>query len=123
MKFSRIFRETARFWPSSIDISDGELREGGGGYFPKLSKHCANAEDYAAHWSDWHQVMVWAIFCGLHRKAVHSFKAGEKTIRRDEIDKAYVEFKFSESIFSNEPSYPRQFRKSYVNDLSMVKSA
>jgi hypothetical protein len=123
MKFSRVFRESARFWPATIDISDGELREGGGGYFPILSKACTNAEDYALSWSEWHQVMVWAIFCGLHKQAVQAFGTGQKIIHRDEMDKSYVEFKFSESIFAIHPSYPRQIRRAYVNDLPQLQSA
>lgn len=121
MKFSRLFREASRFWPATIDISDGDLREAGGGYFPDLSRANAIAEEHASHWSEWHQVMVWAIFCGLHRQAIRAFGAGVKTISRNEIDQSYVESKFSESIFAVHPSYPRQIRRAYVNDLPVGK--
>lgn len=122
MKFTKIFAEALRCWPHEIDISDGELREGGGGYFPTLSKVWDIAEKDALHLSDFRQIMIWAIFCGLHKKAVVDFESGDQLISKADIDLVYVERKFSESAL-NGGRYYKQVRNLYVNNLRPVRTA
>ncbi|MCG9024857.1 hypothetical protein LH462_01545 [Laribacter hongkongensis] len=123
MKFSKAYRESLRFWPTVIDISDGQLQEGDKGYFPLLSKCWDIAESHADTWSEWHKLMVWAIFCGLHKTAINSFRLGAKKINKHKIDKSYVEYKFSESLFYiQQSSYPRQMKRAYINDLRSKKT-
>jgi hypothetical protein len=116
MKFTKIFAKALRCWPHEIDISDGELREGSGGIFPTLSRVWDVAEKDSKHLSEFHQTMVWAIFCGLHKKAVNDLKAGGKVVRKVHLDLVYVEHKFSESAL-NGGRYYKQVRNLYVNDL------
>lgn len=117
MKFSRIFKETRLLWPSEIEISDGELHPDNGGYFLQLSKVWDQAEERAESWNDWHQLMVWCIFCGLHKLARESLEKNEDSINIQNIDKRYVQRKFKENLFSKGSGYGRQMRRAYVNDL------
>lgn len=106
------------FWPKVIDISDGELRNDGGGYFPILSQAWNKAEASTDKWSEWHQLMVWALFCGYHKLACESLSNNQTKILFSDIDKKYVEQKLSESLFATtEPNYPRQMRRAYKNDI------
>jgi|SRR5690606_26359044 len=117
MKFSRVFKETKLLWPKEIFVGDGELRDGGGGYFPTLSKKWDEAEARAEKWSEWHQLMVWSIFGGYHRLACEALAKGAETVHFDQISKRYVEKKFRDNLFSNSAGYGRQMRRAYVNDL------
>jgi hypothetical protein len=93
------------------------LTEGNGGFFPTLSAVWDKAEDHSATWSDWHKIMVWAVFCGLHKQAIESLQSGDARIYKSKIDKVYVEKRFSESLYVLNPSYPSWMRKPYKNDL------
>ena len=118
MKFSRIFKETMLFWPSKINISDGKILESNKASFPALNNAWESAEVHAEIWSEWHQLMVWAIYGGLHRLAKEELGKGESIISKKDIDIRYVEKKFSDNLFTNiEPGYPRQMRRAYINDL------
>jgi len=118
MKFSRIFKETKLFWPSTIEISDGEQRDDGSAIFPCLVHAWEKAEISAEKWSELHQLMVWAIYGGLHRLAKNEYANGASKIEKSNIDVKYVENKFSENLFTKiEPMYPKQYRNIYKNDL------
>ena len=78
MKFSRIYRESIKFWPAIIDVSDGVLTDNGGAYFPLLSAHWDVAEKASDCWSEWHKLMSLAIFNGLHKMATDSLETGVK---------------------------------------------
>ena len=117
MKFSRIFKETKLIWPREIFIGDGELSENGRGLFPTLSREWDEAEVRSEKWSDWHQLMVWCIFCGYHKLACKTLKEGGNTVNFTNIDKFYVERRFRENLFSNTAGYGRQMRRAYINDI------
>jgi hypothetical protein len=118
MKFSRIYKQTKLLWKSDISIVGGKLLESNGGFFPELNKAWDEAELRAELWSEWHQLMVWAIYCALHKLACESLSIGKETIKLADVDVGYVEWKFSESLFSNtRPTYPRQMRRAYKNDI------
>ncbi|WP_196159278.1 hypothetical protein [Reinekea sp. G2M2-21] len=117
MKFSRVFKETRLLWQREIEISDGKILSGNGGTFPQLNIAWAQAEERATSLSEWHQLMVWAIFCGLHKLARESFARHEVHIGIQQIDKRYVQSKFRGNLFSNGCGYGRQMRRAYVNDL------
>jgi len=117
MKFKRVLREALRFWPSWIPISDGKLMTGGGGLFPQLSGLLDVAEAHAEAWSEAHQLMVWAVFCALHKDAVTSFKAGQGWIAKSDLDMRYLRQKYEESLFANGSHYPRQMLRAYRREL------
>jgi len=118
MKFSRLFKEGILFWPCEIDISDGELIGDEGGYFPLFNKASDEADKRAESINDWHEVMSWAISCGLHKLACEKLKKNDKSpIIISEIDRIYVQSKFSESLFGEHSDWPKQIRRQYVNDL------
>jgi hypothetical protein len=113
MNFSRALNESLRFWPESIDISDGTITNDGGN-FPQLSAVWCEAEEMGTRWSEWHQLSIWAIFCGLHRMARVNFKEGNFTLEKRALDRAYLETKFAESLLNNAARFPRNMRRSYL---------
>ena len=117
MKFKRVLREALRFWPSRIAISDGKLVAGGGGLFPQLSGQLEVAQAHAQAWSEAHQLMVWALFCALHKDAVTSFKAGRGGITKSDLDMRYLRQKYQESLFASGSHYPRQMLRAYRREL------
>ena len=114
MKFTRAYREALRFFPSEIDVSDGQWTELGGAYFLNLSKIWDHAERMADNWSLWHQLLVWAIFGAFHDQAKEALSNYEDTIYKADINKRVVEEVFSENLLSNELKYPRQMRREYL---------
>ena len=116
MKFSRIFKETKLIWASKINVADGKLSKEGG-YFPQLSFEWDLAEKRASSLNEFNELMVWAIFCGLHKLAIETLKSGGNEISIKKIDRRYVEYKFFESLKNSE----RALRNSYVNDLKSYK--
>lgn len=118
MKFKRVLRESLRFWPGQVQISDGKLQAGGGGYFPTLSRAWDAAEKYADAWSEAHQLMVWAIFCALHERAVASLPEGHTLIAKSDIDFRYLRQRYEESLFAVGSGYPRRMRREYVRELA-----
>jgi hypothetical protein len=114
MKFKRVLREALRFWPSRIAISDGKLVAGGGGLFPQLSGQLEVAQAHAQAWSEAHQLMVWALFCALHKDAVTSFKAGRGWIAKSDLDMRYLRQKYQESLFASGSHYPRQMLRVHI---------
>ena len=116
MKFTELYKMNLKYWPSEIDISDAHLQEGDGCYFPKLSRVWDQVENNKL--APLQNLMVWAVFCGLHKMAMSTLKYGDATsIKISEIDLIYVESKFSESLFSPDGEYEEQMRLSYVNDI------
>lgn len=113
MKFSRILRESYRFWPSEINIADAKL-QGSGGLFPTLSRAWSYAEACAENWSEEHRFMVWALFCALHEKSLELAVDGKKILDKYSIDQSYLEQKYAESILAS--WVPRHIRRSYIRD-------
>ncbi|CAM4419945.1 hypothetical protein [Pseudoalteromonas ostreae] len=114
MKFSRIFKETKLIWASKINIADGTLSETGD-YFPQLSSEWDLAQERVTSLNEFNDLMVWAIFCGLHKLAIETLKAGGTEIYIKNINRGYVEFKFSESL----KNYEKRLRNSYINDIEL----
>jgi len=67
--FKKIYSEAIKYWPNKIDISDVELTGNDGAYFKTLSETWSIIEDKTEPESEFIQLMVWAIFCGIHKKA------------------------------------------------------
>ena len=119
MKFSRLFKESRLFWPSEIIISDGELRKGGGGFFPTLNRVWDEVEEVQSKINEWHNIMSWAMFCGFHKAACQRLQDGDLSpVKYSEIDRRYIESKMSENLKVVYPSYPKYMRSQYVNDVA-----
>lgn len=117
MKFSRLLRESQLFWPSSINISDGELKGSDGGYFPTLSKEWNLAEERQQKINEWHDIMSWPIFCGFHKLACEKLKRNDIPLMYfNEIDFDYVESKLLESLNATYPSWSKYMRIQYRNN-------
>ncbi|MEL0633997.1 hypothetical protein V6237_14530 [Pseudoalteromonas carrageenovora] len=114
MKFSRIFKETKLIWASKINITGGTLSENGG-YFAQLSAEWDLAEERASSLNQFNELMVWAIFCGLHKLAIETLKLGGNEVSIKNVDRFYVQYKFAESL----KNYERALKNSYVNDLEL----
>ena len=123
MKFSRLFKESTLFWPAEIAISDGQLRSDGGGYFPTLNAVWAKVEEAQSQINDWHDLMSWAMFCGFHKAACEHLKNGDLTpVKIAEVSRTYVESIICESLMSVYPSWPKQMRSQYRNNLKSKRS-
>lgn len=118
MKFSRLFKESQLFWPAEIPIDDGYFQGDDGGFFPTLSAVWDKSEKLQSQINEWHGLMSWAIFCGLHKAACEHLKNGDLSpVRLVEIDRVYVESKISEAFKSVYPSWSKQMKTQYVNDV------
>jgi len=68
MKFNDLYQKTIKYYPTDIDISDGEFIEETNGFrFDNLSNAWDLAEPYAEN--EWEELLIWIIFRALHRKA------------------------------------------------------
>lgn len=119
MKFTRLFKESKLFWPAEISISDGQLRSEGRGLFPTLNAAWNKAEGSQSKVNEWHELMSWAIFCGFHKAACEHLKNKDfSPVKFSELDRNYIESKLSESLKSVYPSWPKQMRSQYINNVN-----
>ncbi len=116
MTFKEVYNLTIKYYPSEIDISDGKMVEKGGGNFKKLSELWDEAELKTEKESDFIKLMVWAIYCGYHKKAIDNFMNGKKTVSLNEIDVEYLKYKFEESLLDTEYNYYAELRKEYKTE-------
>lgn len=106
---------TAQFWPDEIDISDGkDVVQPDWRKFSTLSKYWDKAEKRTESESEFIKLMVWAIFCGLHRKAIEGFVNGQAKIRLEDLEPEYVKHKFEESLFDSEYDSYADLRNRYI---------
>ena len=117
MKFTKIFFQTLELWPKEIEISNGKIYSAETAYFEDLSKIWTSVEDKANGLSEYHQIMVWAIFNGTHKLAIESFTQRKFTIKVSKVDKNYVQQRFADSLFSPKAEYCEKMQKEYENDL------
>jgi|SRR5690554_1996420 len=106
LTFKQIFDKTAKFWPTEIDISDGkQVEPPDWGQFDNLSKLWDLTEEKTKSESKLINLMVWAIFCGLHKKAIENHLNGTKKVSLTELNFEYVKYKFEEGLFDSESYY------------------
>ncbi len=118
MKFTTLFEQTLAYWPSDLQVSDGHLIDNKKASFPSLNAAWEIAEEAAESQSEWQQLMVWAIYGGLHSHARGALESGIQSIDVKSIDLSYVERKFSENLFTKtKPGYPVEMKLAYINDL------
>ena len=114
MTFKDIYTSVLNFWPPEIDISDGQKVEHCGGYFPTLSKTWNQAETKTVDEPEFIKLMIWAIFCGYHKKSVENFNKGKKKVFLAELDQDYIKKRFEERLFDNEADSYRDIKKEYI---------
>ena len=117
MKFTEILDETLSLWPEVISIEDGHLIGEEGGLFPKLRTAWDKAEEKSKNLSEWHKLMVWAIYGDLHDQARTGLKHGVKEVKIRNLDWENVERIFSESLFDRNTSYYDGIKSQYENDV------
>ncbi|KAA0991031.1 hypothetical protein [Dyadobacter aurulentus] len=79
MKFDDLYQKTIKYYPTSIDISDGKFLEETNGFrFDNLSNAWDLAESYAEN--EWQDLLIWTIFGYLHNKARSLFTSKESEI-------------------------------------------
>jgi hypothetical protein len=113
MKFTEIYKESIRYWPLKIDVSDRQNRGGVGVYFINLSKIYANVEDAIDHKNPWVELMVWCIFKYLHTKAQ---VAPEKFLDLKNLDLNEMEKIYYKEMSESTTGYKKLTSK-YINDL------
>jgi predicted transport protein len=118
MKFSDIFEIASNYYPLSINIADGKEVDKDSGNFHCLSESWREVEIKTNNEPEYIKLMIWAIFCGLHKLSIEKFKIGEKIISLNQIDKNYVAYKFEESFFDNgNKNIVENLKNKYINDL------
>lgn len=122
MKFTTIYSETLSLWPEHIEISDGKDINKEGGFFLNLSEAWRKAEQQAENLTDWHQLMVWAIFSELHSIAIKSYLEGKSKVLVLECNAENTEKFFAENLYNSESDYPETMKSVYVNDLISPKN-
>ena len=113
MTFREIYKQTVKYYPSEIDISDGKMVEKGSGNFKTLSDFWNEAELKAENKSDFIKPMVWGIFCAYHKKAIDNFLNEKRTVSLTELDINYLKFKFEESLLDTEFEHYTKLRTEY----------
>jgi len=116
MKFTEVFKDTIGLFPEKIALEGSNLIGEEGGYFPALSTAWDNAENKAEELSEWHSLMVWAIYGDLHDQAKRKMKDNNESLTTSEINKSNVERIFTECLFSPETDYGKM-KDEYENDL------
>ncbi len=101
MNFQQIYLDTVKYWPNEILISDAHLVDSDSGSFPTLSKLWDEVEYKTATLGIWTDLMVWAIFCGLHKLAIDRHQKQELKILTTDVDLEYVKRKFEENFFQD----------------------
>ncbi|EZH73419.1 hypothetical protein ATO12_15885 [Aquimarina atlantica] len=114
MTFKDIYTSALNFWIPEIDISDGQSVGNNGGYFPALSKMWDQAEIKAVDEPELIHLMIWAIFCGYHKKAVENFQNEIKKVFLAELDQGYIKNRFEESLFDNGSNDYNEVKKEYI---------
>lgn len=99
MTFQHIYNLTIKYFPSEIDISDGKILENGAESFNTLFESWQDAESKAENDSNIMQLMVWNIFCTIHKKAIENFSKGKKTVSISELDMKYLKKRVEENLF------------------------
>ena len=119
MNFSDIFQLASNYYPLSISIVDGKEIDKNSGSFQRLSETWRKVEIKTNNEPEYIKLMIWAIFCGLHKLSIEKFKMGEKMICLNQIDKNYVASKFEESFFDNgNKNLVEDIKNKYINDLN-----
>jgi len=118
MKFTEIYNSTISVWPNTIDLLDAKLKNDGSGIIPSLVSAWESAEIATDEWSEWHQLMVWAIYSGLHKLGAQYIAEGKNKITISNIDLSLIERIFHDNLFTKtEPAYPADMKNNYVNDV------
>jgi len=68
--------------------------------------------------SEWHRLMVWAIYGDLHIQAKRKVKENADFLITSETNKNNVEKIFAESLYSSEYDYG-EMKYGYSNDLEL----
>jgi hypothetical protein len=95
MKFNELYQKTIKYFPDSIDISDGVfIAESNSFLSANLSKSWNLAESYSEN--EWEALLVWVIYQKLHAKAISIFKTDKaRLIKTDKIRLSSIEKRFS----------------------------
>lgn len=107
---------SVKFWPSEIDISNGKILDGGGGYFLGISEAWNQAESATENESALVQLMIWGIFCAYHKKAIENYQKGIKKVSLIELDLDYLKNRVEESLFNPEADDYSEIRKEYEKE-------
>ena len=89
-------------WPERIDISNGEIREDVGGFFPELSVIWDQIEKEEEKKSSLHRLFSWSIFNGFHQLARTEKNKNNSEAIKSDISLGVVYEAFKESFYEKE---------------------
>ena len=113
--FSDLYDDVIGRWPPEVGIAEASVMSEGGGTFPALTRLADEIDEQTRGESEVLHLMSWAAFCGFHRLAYERYSAGDRSVRRAEVDRGHVRSKFEESLFWEGGHYAR-YRDDYSAD-------
>jgi hypothetical protein len=97
MEFATIYNNTAKYFPDTIDVSDGVFFADSDGFLSKnLSEIWNNAEEKAE--TEWEALMVWILYQNVHAMAKVKSKAKEGVVVIRDINTEVVETDYFEAL-------------------------
>jgi len=91
-----------RNWPNRIDISNGEICEDSGGFFPELSEIWHRIEREAEKKSSLHGLFSWSIFGGFHDLARKEKEKNKSEALKGDLSSEVMYETFRESFYNKE---------------------
>jgi hypothetical protein len=99
MRFTNIFNNVIKLWPSEIDFSDSKYFIAEDGFSSeKLNSIWEEVELKIETKNEWEKLMVWTIYCVVHSLAKTKFRNNIFTIHRSEIEPNIAKDKYIEHL-------------------------
>ena len=86
MRTTEIFIRALKYWPSEIDISDGEVISETNGFLSENLSFAWNEAEKKAEKNEWDDLSVWIIFGLLHNRAKIDFKKGTNKVYLSQVN-------------------------------------
>lgn len=98
MEFATIYNSTVKYFPDTIDVSDGILFSDSDGFLSKnLSLIWNNAEEKAE--TEWEALMVWILYQNIHNMAKMKLEdEGGNVVAMCDINTEAVEKEYFEAL-------------------------
>ena len=116
MNYKRAIRETLLLFPSVLEVVPTPPGSHKRAHSPSLTKAWALADELANRQSEWHYIAVWSIGCALHRLIQEGAEVGATFVEKRNVNRTYIEHKFSESLLTSNTWFPRHIKRAYRRD-------
>ena len=117
-----MLQEGLKMWPDSIEISDGEILEDDGGYFPSLSEIWNRIEGEEEKKDSLHDLFSWCIFGGFHHLARKEKEKDKSEAHKADLNLEVIYHQFSESFYKKENGW-REDYPDFIDDYQKTEPA